>query len=194
MASQTQICNLALLRIGHPSINSIDDGSKAANALKNNWDAVRDIVLRDHPWNFAIGRAVLAQLSETITWGFDYVYQLPADCVRVLGIADSDDADINPRLTYKKEGDKLYTDEDAVNLKYVRRIETTGSYDARFVSAFASRMAMEVGFYLTKDPNIFSKMEKRYELEISGARSIDAQEDTPQVIDTGPNGWEESRA
>jgi len=192
MASQIGICNLALIRMGGPPITSLDDGSKIANTFKAIWDTVVDIVLRDHPWNFAIARSNMTLLAETPTWGFTYVFQLPTDCLRILGIGDSDNVDINPLLVYKIEGQKLYTDESAVYLKYVQRITSIGTFDARFASALASRLAMETAIYLTQKPEVKSQMQKEYFLELSGARGIDAQEDTPQeVVISGD--WEDSR-
>lgn len=192
MASQTGICKLALIRMGEPPITSLDDGSKAANTFLAIWDTVIDIVLRDHPWNFAIARAIPPLLDETPTWGFASVFQLPGDCVRVLGIGDSDGADINPLITYKIEGRKLYTDETAVYLKYVTREISVGMFDARFTSAVASRLGMETAIYLTQKPEVKAQMQKEYILELSGARGIDAQEDTPQeVVISGD--WEDSR-
>jgi len=183
---------LALIRMGGPPITSLDDGSKIANTFKAIWDTVVDIVLRDHPWNFAIARSNMTLLAETPTWGFTYVFQLPTDCLRILGIGDSDNVDINPLLVYKIEGQKLYTDESAVYLKYVQRITSIGTFDARFASALASRLAMETAIYLTQKPEVKSQMQKEYFLELSGARGIDAQEDTPQeVVISGD--WEDSR-
>ena len=57
--SQVQICNLALLKFGSPKITSIDDQTPEAAACKALWDIVRDEVLYDHPWNFAMKRADL---------------------------------------------------------------------------------------------------------------------------------------
>jgi len=191
MASQLGIYNLALMRMGQPPLTTPTDVSKAADALNSIWATIVDIVLRDHPWNFAIARANLAKLSETPAWGFTTVFQLPSDCVRILGIGESGDVDTNPLLTYKIEGRKLYTDETSVLLKYVRRVEIAGEFDACFASTLAARLAMETAFYLTQSPDIEAKMYKWYLLEISGARGIDAQEDTPQYIISGD--WELAR-
>lgn len=191
MASQLGIYNLALMRLGAPPLTSLTDASKACVAFNSIWADVVDIVLRDHPWNFAIKRADLAALSETPVWGFTTVFQIPSDCVRVLGIGDSDDPDTDPLLTYKIEGRKLYTDDSSVLLKYVRRVTIAGEFDARFASAVASRLAMETAIYLTQKPDVKTQMQKEYTLELSGARGIDAQEDTPQSITSGD--WELSR-
>ena len=60
MASVIDICNKALDKLGQNPIISLTDGNKAANLCTRNWPLVRDQVLREHPWNFAMKRAILA--------------------------------------------------------------------------------------------------------------------------------------
>lgn len=70
MATQLQIANLALTRLGTQRISSLTDGSKAALAISAVWDFVRDEVLAKHPWNRCVERADIHRLrdaSRTIT-------------------------------------------------------------------------------------------------------------------------------
>ena len=53
MATQVNICNLALRRMGAQEITTIDDGSKNADHCSAFWDYVLDEVLDDYAWNFA---------------------------------------------------------------------------------------------------------------------------------------------
>lgn len=191
MASQTQICNLAMMRLGEPSIMSIDDESKRAIALKYCWELVRDMVLQDHPWNFAIRRGTLARLSEDPAFGYSYAYQLPSNCLRVLGMVGEDE-NLDLTLDYKIEGQQLFTNEVAVKLKYILRITDTGLFTPRFCSALASRLAQEVSYHLVKSPALRKQMMTEYQQELSAAKAIDAQEDRPEVYQTNP--WIEARA
>ena len=68
MSSIIGICNNALDKLGHGPIISLDDGNKSANLCARNWPLVRDRVLRDHPWNFAVKRATLASASPAPDW------------------------------------------------------------------------------------------------------------------------------
>lgn len=191
MASKTDICNLALLRLGEPRILSLDDDSKRAIALKSFFDLALDIVLQDHPWNFAIRRATLAKLTADPAFGYSAAYQLPSGCLRVLGIVGSGQ-NVDPSLEYKIEGQQLLTNESAAKIKYILRITETGMFGARFCSALASRLALEMSYHLVKSPALQQAMFKSYEAELSAAKGIDAQEDTPEVYQTNP--WLEARA
>lgn len=62
MATDVQICNLALTRIGHESIASLNaSGNKAERWFAANYDLIRSSLLREHQWRFATKRAVLTK-------------------------------------------------------------------------------------------------------------------------------------
>lgn len=190
MPSQTEICNLALMRLGEPSIMSINEQNKRANALKSCFDLVRDMVLQDHPWNFAIKRTSLAKLTAVPESGYANSFQLPTDCLRVLGlVGDGHNVDIT--LNYKIEGQQLQTDENVAQIKYIARITDTGRFTARFCSVLAARLALEISYSLVKSPNLQQMAMKVYQTELSAAKALDAQEDSPEVYQCNP--WIEAR-
>lgn len=59
MATQVEICNLALDMLGAKAIASLIDGSKEATLLGRMWDYALDEALREFPWNFARKRTEL---------------------------------------------------------------------------------------------------------------------------------------
>jgi len=73
MATQVNICNLALKRLGAKEITAINDGSKNADHCSAFWDYILDEVLEDYSWNFAKKTATLNYTS-----GFGY-YGTAAD-------------------------------------------------------------------------------------------------------------------
>ena len=73
MASQVDICNLALKRIGATEISSISESEKNAEHCTVFWDYILDEVLEDYSWNFAKKTATL-----NFTSGFGY-YGVAAD-------------------------------------------------------------------------------------------------------------------
>lgn len=190
MASETEICNLALMRLGSGPVESLDENSKKAIALRNCFPLVRDIVLRGHPWNFAIQRATLAQISTPPIFGYAYAYQLPADCLRALGLVNTEGT-LDPSLTYEIQGTQLLTDEISAGIKYIRQVTAPGQFDAAFCSALASRLASEVAYHLTGSAAMKKQMMDEYKEELREARSIDAQENPAEVYET--NDWMDAR-
>jgi hypothetical protein len=193
MASKTDICNLALARLGAENIISIDDDTKRAKTLKAVYDLVRDIVLADHPWNFAITRATLALLTTAPEFGYCYAYQLPTDpfCLRVLGIVGDTAANVDPGIEYKIEGQRLLTNVSPCNIKYIARVTVEGVFTPSFCSALALRLAAEVAYKLTGNASLKGEAMKEYQLELGKAKSQNAQEVTPEAWED--TSWADSR-
>lgn len=150
MASQTDICNRALIKLGAGQITSITDNSKAARILSGLWDTVRKAELQKNFWNFALQRTTLAALSDTPAWGFGYQYQLPVDFLK---LAQINDTYIVPGLSdYRNGDDSSYAIEGTavlcdfaapLKIRYVRDITDAGLFDALFVDMMAAKLAFE---------------------------------------------------
>lgn len=82
MASEVELCNLALANIRAGSINSLDEPSLQAQQCKARLPVLRDMLLRDTPWNFAVKIEALA-LSTADLFNWVYAYQYPSDCLQI---------------------------------------------------------------------------------------------------------------
>lgn len=88
MASEVDICNLALARLGDSAtVASIDppEGSAQAEHCARFYPAARDAMLELHNWGFATKRTELALLDVAID-GWAYVYALPSSIVKVIAV------------------------------------------------------------------------------------------------------------
>lgn len=184
MATQVQICNLALRALGAQQITAITDSVESARILNDVYTLIRDEVLVQHPWNFAIKRASLVEDATAPTYGYDNRFILPVDCLRVIETEDYTE--------YQVEGGYLLTDETSVKIKYIAQITTSSSFSPGFVSAFAMRLAAEVAFPLTNNAQLAAEKFKEYEDRLKMAKSADGQEGT--IIVEEDNSWiEEDR-
>lgn len=184
MASDVEICNLALVELGDYTITSLTEDTEVARKCNALFAHLRKSAIRRHPWNFAADQAELAQLDETPLFGFAYAYQLPADCLRVLGM----DAYY---LKYKVRGRKLYTDESTAKISYLKDIEDTTQWDAAFVVAFGKYLASELAWSLTNSRTLKADLRQEYLDAARDATGVDAQEDTPDDVQT--DDWIDSR-
>lgn len=181
MTSEVRICNLALTRLGHFSITALDDESRAGRLCALHYEPTRDSVLRAHPWNFAVRRAILPALATPPGWGAQRAFQLPSDCLRVLTLED-------PATEYRIEGRAIITDaNDPLKIEYLARIIDPTLFDAIFIDALAARLAAELAIPLTDDARIAGEMSSLYEARLSEARTLDAMEGTPRGLDA--DGW-----
>jgi hypothetical protein len=82
MASDIDICNLALGNIRAGTINSLTENSVQAKQCALRYPILRDQMLQDSPWQFAGAVKPLALLvAELFDWA--YVYSYPVDCLRI---------------------------------------------------------------------------------------------------------------
>ena len=176
MATEVSICANALRRLGDDPITSLTDDTERARLCNAFYSDARDAVLRSHPWNFAITRATLAQLSDTPAYGFNYQYALPTDpfCLRVLEMEYKD-------YIFKVEnvathGRVLLTDEGTAKILYIASITDTTLFDAMFVDTLTAKLAVDLAYPVTNSMQVQTNMQKLYQLKLSEARSIDGQE------------------
>lgn len=173
MPSVVDVCNKALNKLGQGAITSLDDGTKSANLCKQNWPLVRDQVLRDHPWNFAVKRATLAPVSTAPDWGFDAAFTLPSDCLRLIEVRDLSTDD------YVVEGRQILCDEEVLYIRYVRRVEDPNVYDSAFVDTAACRLAFELCEAITQSNTKKDALFQEYDDSLLRAKRADAQENPP---------------
>lgn len=189
MASQVEIANRALTKIGDRRITSLSDNAEQARVIASSWDALRDNELRARNWNFSIVRASIAALVETPAWGFAYQYQLPTDCLKVVQVGEYSpglsmtDYRSTADVDYMVEGGKVLTDIGApLKIRYVSRVENTGLWDSAFVEAFASRLAVEICERLTNSTSKRELALREYEAAIRLAIGSNAVENPPEPL------------
>lgn len=174
MASVVDTCNKALDKLGHGPITSLADGTKSANLCNRNWPLVRDQVLRDHPWNFAVRRATLAPSSTAPAWGFSAQFPLPTDSLRLLEVRDLSTNE------YQVEGKAILANADVLYIRYIQSITDPNAYDALFIDAVATRLAFELCEALTQSNTKKDALFQEYEDSLTRARRVDGQENPPQ--------------
>jgi len=204
--SETEICNLALTRIGHAMIASLDEGTKAADLCQLHYPRTRDSLLRLHPWSFAIKRATLALDVTTPNHEFDYRHSLPEDCVKVIrtdweatgytGTAVYGFPGINgyadAMVPYRIEGRFLLANESVCKIEYVARITDTAQFDENFTDVLAQRLSAEICVALTDNQSMAKGLWEIYAAKLSDAQGNDAQEGTPrEPVDL--SGWPMAR-
>jgi hypothetical protein len=177
MPSVIDVCNLALSKVGHGSITSLDDGTTTANLCDKLWPIVRDAMLRDHPWNFAVGRKTLAANVEPPDWGFSSRFSFPSDCLRLLEVRDLSTRE------YQVEGRNILANASVLYIRYVRRVTDPNEYDSAFVDAVAIKLAIELCEPLTQSSQKKQMLLQEYEEVITRAKRADGQENPPTIFE-----------
>jgi hypothetical protein len=153
MASQTDILNLAMRKIGGPHITAIDDGTEAANVLKDIYTSCLEAELASHPWAFATTRAMIPADAVAPAFGWNASYPLPVGYLKMVEVGEwwvFYRADCGPRFTI--EGRAVLTDAASpLKIRYVQRMTNAGAFPPGFVQSFACRLGAESAEALTQN-------------------------------------------
>jgi hypothetical protein len=176
MADETSICNLALAKLGVSPIMALTDDSKQAQFCSRFYAQTRDEVLQSHRWNFSMKREVLNRLATPPLFGWQYAYQLPADCLRVIQLNGYEPKDRYG--LFSVERGQLLTDDEVAEIRYIARVEDGSFYHPLFVHALATMLASRLAGPLTGSRNVPQELLQEYEA-ITGPRAklADAFED-----------------
>lgn len=165
MASEVDICNLALARLGDTAtVASLNppEGSAQAEHCARFYPMARDSLLEMHPWGFSTQRISLALLSAG--WPeWDYAYAQPNDAINILAVippAATDDYSVaysidnqsnysagsyTPQpFSCEVDGDGnevIYTDQVNAVLRYTSRVTDTTKFSPLFTDALAWLLA-----------------------------------------------------
>jgi hypothetical protein len=181
------IANSALIKIGAERISSISETNKRAQFCNEQIEKLKREVLRAHPWNFATLRAELAQ-TDAPEWGYDYAYELPADCLRVLKAVVDSELD---EIEYKIEGATIVTDEPILRIKYIYDVTDYSLMDDAFAETLACRLAADLAYPIAGSNTLQATMMAAYEAQLKPARSYDGQEGSAEQVTA--SSWIQSR-
>lgn len=178
VTSVTQIQNSALIKLGAEQINSEDDLNKRARLVKEQYPKVRDDLLRAHPWRFAVARVALSPISPTPDdfFDFDYVFQLPADCLRPIGndLCDTEEWAVEDRY--------FVCNQSTVTLKYIKKVENVSKFDDNFCEVLAWCLAADIAYALTQNVARESAAQASRDKALMTARSFNAQQGSPPRV------------
>lgn len=185
MASITEICNRALIRLGADTIVDINEqSSKEARLCNILYNQVRKELLRAHPWNFATKRAILAADVDGPEFEYTYSFTLPSDCLRTLKVNQYNS-------TYKIEAGKLLTDDESVELIYIYDVTDPTQFDSTFTSLLVLKLAMEMSYNITGATFAYGGIQTEFNQLKREAKLYDAQEGIPDSW--GDGDWLGSR-
>ena len=176
MASEVQLCNLALAKVGNEQITSLTENSKAARLCNLVYEPMRDATLRAHPWNFAIKRIELAANTLTPAYEYNTQFTLPSDFLRLIGTNMLDTA------KFTVEGNQLLCNASALKIKYIYAVTDPNVFDRLFNEALSARIAAELSIAMTDNRSLTVDLFNLFSTKLSDARTADATEGTPDDI------------
>lgn len=180
MATETEICQMALDHIGATQISDIAETSVEAETCRRFYDAARQHALRDFPWGFASTVEQLAEVTADPLFGYDYCYYYPANCLFIrelkLAIPNTDPIPFKVALYSDAVGKVIVTNEPVAVAHYTYDVTNTELFDAAFLNALTWRLATDITMPLTKSFAMQQACAEIYARYISAAARSDAAE------------------
>jgi hypothetical protein len=177
--SALALCSQALIRLGAAPISSFDEEATEAIVAQRLYPISLDALLSSHPWNFAITQRSLARLSTPPVADFDYAFQLPENCLRVISAGTSHRG---YGLDYRLQGNTLATSSETVILTYICRTHET-LFPPFFCFALVSRLAADFCLPLTDNLSRWKALQHAADQELRRAKLLDTQQETTAAFD-----------
>lgn len=191
MTTRTDVINDALEWLGETPSTGEDDTSAWVVRLDNAFDREARKLFETHTWNFCQTMVQLAAVEPTPV-GWDYGYQKPSQCWRIIRVTPTDD----PRgdnIEYVDREGRIMTNATAAWLTYVKGswLSELGSWPEVFAGALAAQLAYKCSPATGKSSNDKDVLRGEARRTLSLAKLWDAQQNPAWRIPPGQ--YERSR-
>ena len=187
MATDIDICNLALGNLGCKTISSLATPVTTVEAkyCRIYYAQCRDQVLIDHDWNFAEKEKYISLLVGEDSERFDYAYEYPSDCLNIRRIHQFVEGEQPIKYVVNalsgENGRKILTNQATPLLVYTIKITNTSLFNAAFVEALSWRLAASLAMPLTKSRTKARDAMVTYIGMINTAKTIDSIEGDEKI-------------
>ena len=191
--SKVQICNRALSTyLGVGRINSLTEATPAAEQCNLHFDDTLAGLLEAHPWRFANGRQLLAELTNDRKAEWNYHYARPADALFVRWVNDPEVArymiaqDQSPDSDREMTELSIYSDVQGAVCEFTKLVTDTTLYPQFFKDAMSAALAANMAMALTEDIKRARNAMDQAERKMDMAMVRDEQEDNTGGYQTLP--------
>ena len=193
MASETEIANWAIIKMGGDRVLSMGDDTPTGRLMTRLFPLVRNAELQRGRWRFAIKRAQLLADATAPEWGYAYAYTLPADYLALVQAGEFYVRTLSKsQAPWSIEGRKLLTDINApLRTRYVSLVTDAGQFHPLFVECLACKLAAEAIVSLKQNAAKLRDLKDSYMDALISAAGVDALESPPDELPLGT--WLEAR-
>lgn len=172
------ICSGALTMLGCEPISSFDEGTTEANLCKQNYKLFKDSLLASYPWKFATRTVKLPVLEEKPITEYRYMYEPPIDALRYIKAQSCTN---NTPVEYQIRKGKLHTNSESLKVTYIYEVPDE-ELPAFFVEVLIAKLSAEFCLPLTEGSSKAELFEKKFQIKLTQARNLDAQQSTCNVF------------
>ncbi len=169
--NEVDVCNNALTMIAANTISSLDEASESARIMTRFFYFSLDQLLEEHPWNFGKKRATLVRLAAAPEYGYDYAYQLPSDCLKVIEYELE-----GYGYEYTIEGSAILTNVETCKILYIKRVTDMNDLSPTFRQAFTAFLGAQAAPFLTNSAQYAAGAAQQYTAFLKRAKTLNARQ------------------
>jgi len=177
--SETSVCNMALGRIGSKRGTTGEiaagtigtDTSVQAIHCRQHYEQTRNALLRSFRWRFATRRVKLTSAITSPEFEYDNFFQLPDDFLRLRSIYEI--SATRQYYKYSIEGNRLYSDDSTVNIRYIWKVIDVSLWDPLFTEVFVLKLARKLAMPLTQGPKLLVSIDEELKPLMNEVRALD---------------------
>lgn len=193
--SKVDLANAALVDLAQDiPIASFSEATKHARLFNRSFDRIRDLVLGEHAWPFAMTSVALALQVQSPLPGWTYRYTYPSDCLNALAVTDengirggmalaSSGSESQPWLVWRNgqqafavvhgtQDTSIVTDLEEAYLIYIARVDDVGRYPPKFAEALVKRLAWQLAPAIMGELGFKAQRQLRENYEMARAEAI----------------------
>lgn len=160
--SNVAIANRALQHLGAARISDLSQDSKSAREMNTAFVPVRDALLEEYDWNFAITRVSQAKLSGEDPYEGLNRFLLPDDFIRLLiddETATKSTTEKDWQIENAAEGRVLMTADDSpLNYRYIAQITDPTRFSKAFDETLAVDLAINTCYAITGSGTLLDRL------------------------------------
>lgn len=181
ITSSTDICNLALDLLNAGVVIDVENPSNPTEELLNRWyDQARRKALREHPWNFAIKRAILSSSATAPPFGYSKKFPLPADFIRIADVFNDEGYSVSKSLYAVEDGGvSINSDGTALRIRYVYDFTEVTAMEPLFIDFLSLEIALCIAYKVTDNNTNIQRIGELHKMRGALSRAIDGQESPP---------------
>lgn len=178
MASQVEICNLALVICGADTIIDLDEQSAGARVCKSVWNSSYRHVLCEHPWRKAMERKAMTRESTDPIAGYAYRYILPTSpvCLKVIDVTYVGGSSVGDYHLFGKyiecNVDNAY---ETLYCEYIKLVEDVTDLDPHTADALSHYIAYRIAPKVSRKSSSQKWLLEQYAAFLELAKEKDVQ-------------------
>ena len=170
MMYDLEICNKALSHCKTKGIASLEENSFEAEVINKWYKSSLLTTLSSINWKFATKFSKLALLDEQVD-GWDFVYQLPKDFVKMILVNDSLSTEYEDQGNYILIGDKICSDVSNASALYICDSVEPERFTPEFSNSFSLCLASNISSELSGSHQFATSLSEQFSRSIFIARA-----------------------